>query len=310
MLALGVCFDTVDWRWWVREDKLAKILSLLQKVTNGEKMTKDSIQSINGRIIDLSFLVRGGRYNMVHLLRAAMQLEHDPKPLTPSNLLREQCEWRSIRLQASFFSSPITNPDLTRTATALQAWTDAAGGCDKAFGAGVGGVIPPFVYFYQPWPAWLNNHRKNSSGDVFSSKLSCLELLGPLITISVIPEMVVEQHLVVYVDNQGSCDIYRKGYSTKCLYAACIAKACFDVAEGLGATMSVEKIRRCSDWGSLAADTLSKGKMAEFREMMPGRDKIPATIPQTIIDWLKDPTQDWKLGSKIVLEIKKENECI
>ena len=43
-------------------------------------------------------------------------------------------------------------------------------------------------------------------------------------------------------------DVYRKGHSTKCMYTSTSTKA----------TVTVEKIKRCSDRGSYTADMISK----------------------------------------------------
>ena len=156
----------------------------------------------------------------------------------------------------------------------------------------------------------LNNCRKNLEGVIFSSKLTLLELLGPLMTLCAAPEMVMGQHLVVYVDNAGSCHVHCKGYCTKCDYTSCIAKACWDVAEGLGATMTVEKIRRCSDHYSKAADCFIKAEIDKFREMMPNRDAKPADVPKTLVQWLHNPTDDNQLGAKLLLELNEKVEVV
>lgn len=312
VLALGVCFCTTTWTWWVREDKLGRILHLLRKIIEAEEdLLGEEMLSLNGRVQDLRFLVRGGRYNVVHFLRAVWPGtlgQIGKKDLVkPSDRLREQALWWSLRLQAAAQRSPIVHPDPVRPSNALQAWTDAAGGSDSQMGAGLGGVFPPHKYFYLPWPAWLNNRRTNNDGVKFHSKLSCLELLGPLVILSIVAEEVRGQHLVCYVDNQGSCDIHRKGYSTRCVYSSTLAKACWDLAEGLGASMTVEKIRRCSDPYSRAADCLSKGKVEEFKCFVPDRNR-PERVPEAVITWLKDPREDPRLGSKILLELSDRME--
>ena len=79
--------------------------------------------------------------------------------------------------------------------------------------------------------------------------------------------------------------------------------------EGLGASMTVEKIRRCSDTFSRAADYLSKGKVEEFKFLMPDRNQ-PEKVPDAIITWLKDPREDSRLGAEILLEISDRVEVV
>ena len=108
---------------------------------------------------------------------------------------------------------------------------------------------------------------------IFISFLSLpLELLGPLVLLVTCGDLIAGGHLrCCYVDNQGECDIYRKGHSTQCVYSASIAKAIYEVADSIGASVSVEKIRRCSDRGAYTADMLSKGNLREVGRMMPLR---------------------------------------
>ena len=116
----------------------------------------------------------------------------------------------------------------------------------------------------------------------------------------------VGNSLLSNTDNQGSVDIYRKGHSTKCVYTSTVAKAIFDIAEAIGVTVSVEKIRRCSDRGSYTADQISKGNLKEMRRMMPLRDRAgPCAVPASIISWIRDPKEDMRLGQAILEELKR-----
>jgi hypothetical protein len=133
------------------------------------------------------------------------------------------------------------------------------------------GPARPYRYFYLPWPQWINAKGENGDGVVFASKLTCLELLGPLVLLVTCGDLAGGGHLRCYVDNQGAVDVYRKGHSTGCLYTSTIAKAIYEVSEAIGVVVSVEKVKRCSDRGSYTADMISKGNMTDVRKMMPLR---------------------------------------
>ena len=110
-------------------------------------------------------------------------------------------------------------------------------------------------------------------------------------------------HLRVFVDNQGAVDIFAKGHSTKCEYTSAIAKAIYDVSVAVGVSVTVEKVRRCSDQGSYTADMLSKGNLAELRRMMPDRDD-PSPVPESIIKWVRDPRRDLDWAVEILRELR------
>ena len=164
--------------------------------------------------------------------------------------------------------------------------------------------MPPYRYFYLPWPEWLNRRRGNEDGVVFASKLTCLELLGPLVLLAVCGDMVAGNHIRCYVDNQGAVDIYRKGHSTQCVYSSTIAKAIYEVADSIGATVTVEKVRRCSDRGSYTADMLSKGNLREAWRLMPLRE-TPCTIPPSILSWVSNPRLDMEWSRAILSDMEK-----
>ena len=116
--------------------------------------------------------------------------------------------------------------------------------------------------------------------------------------------------LVVYVDNKGACDIWRKGFSTSCFYSYSIAKALNDVSRGLNCRVHVTKIARCSDSGSIAADAISKADFKLFRAVMPDYNRAMCNIPVTIQRWLSDPRVDMELGDKILLEMSKSQQVL
>ena len=140
----------------------------------------------------------------------------------------------------------------------------------------MGGLIPPFRYFY----------------------------LGALITLTVGVDLAAGGHIRIFVDNQGAVDIFRKGHSTACLYTSTVAKAIFEVAQATGVQVTVEKVRRCSNRGAYTADQIAKGHFAELRRMMPLRQG-PWDIPRSIVDWIKDPKVNMHWSKEILVDLEK-----
>ena len=305
LIGLGVMFNIKEWTWRYKADKLARILIQLDRLRKGELIASKEMQSLVGKLVDVRPLVRGGRYNMLYMLRAAQQAEELGRDIVPQQELRDQASWWIVALQAANIWSPIVNPRQYVPSNAVEGWTDAAGGSLSHVGAGVGGLIPPFLYYYLPWPHWLNAGGKNSDGIVFKNKLSCLELLGPLILLSTCGDVVQGSHLRVYIDNMGAVEIFRKGHSTSCGYTSTIAKALYEIAEAIGARVTVEKITRCSDAGSYTADMLSKANFREFKHMMPLRES-PREVPRSILRWIKDPQEDLSWSNEILKDMEKQ----
>ena len=301
--ALGVVFNTETWTWSLKPDKLARMNQSLVKIMQGEEMEYQEMQSIIGKLIDIKSLVQGGKFNLQYFLQLAHLDLKKKDRVRPSPELQEQAGWWRTALAMVNKHSPIVHPDVRIPSNAVLGYTDAAGGSWGKVGVGVGGLIPPHCYFYLPWPAWLNQGGCNSEGVSFSSKLSCLELLGALVLLVACGDVAVGGHLRIFVDNQGSVDIYAKGHSTKCEYTSAIAKAIYDVSMAVGVTVTVEKIRRCSNQGAYTADMISKGNLTELRRMMPDRN-APSSVPPSIIRWLKDPKKNMKWAKEILQDLR------
>ena len=280
-------------------------MHILGRVERGEDLEFQEFQSITGKLIDVRCLVKGGRYNLLHFLKVVNQELPKSQLVKPTSELREQARWWRVALAVAHRRSAIVHPDPQIPSNAVNGYCDAAGGTMERMGHGVGGLVPPFKYFYQPWPAWLNMGLANSEGVSFSSKLSCLELLGALILLVTCGDLAVGGHLRIHVDNQGSVDIYAKGHSTRCEYTSAVAKAIYDVSVAVGVNVTVEKIRRCSDQGSYTADMLSKGNLREAQRMMPDR-LMPCTVPKSILAWLSNPHRRLNWAEDILDDLEKE----
>jgi hypothetical protein len=74
----------------------------------------------------------------------------------------------------------------------------------------------------------------------------------------------------------------------------------------LGSVLHVEHTPRCSDWGSSAADSLSRKITTGFlEERMLSRWKH-LKIPDVLATWLKNPINDWDLPFKIVKFVEEK----
>ena len=124
------------------------------------------------------------------------------------------------------------------------------------------------------------------------------------------PDMCRNTELVTYVDNQGSCDIWKKGFSTSCLYSYTIVNALNEEARGLNCRVHVQKITRCSDTWALAADALSKADFKLFWNLMPDHNTSMEKVPKAVIKWLMDPTIDMELGTKILQEMASSHQVL
>ena len=67
--------------------------------------------------------------------------------------------------------------------------------------------------------------------------------------------------------------------------------------------LRVEKIRRCSDGGSVLADAISKGNIDALRKAWPIKRNL-VEIPSSLLSWIRNPVDNMFLGEKILEDLK------
>ena len=148
----------------------------------------------------------------------------------------------------------------------------------------------------------------NSDGEVFASKITCLELLGALVLLATCTDLAaVGGQLRIFIDNQGAVDVYRKqcktrnkkGNSKNCDYTSSIAKAIFEIAKATGVEVSIEKIKRCSNLEAITADEISKGKLKGVKGL------VPCKIPESIAQWIMNPKKNLNWAKDILKDMEE-----
>jgi hypothetical protein len=130
--------------------------------------------------------------------------------------------------------------------------------------------------------------------------MSALELLGPLLVLAAGARQVRGLELRIWVDNIGSCNIWRHGYSNTCRLSTTVVKAIGEIAAGLGCHVDVQKVTRCSSAGTRMADALSKADFRRFRAEPAG-----ATVPLSMMAWVARPVIEDELGTRILRELAR-----
>jgi hypothetical protein len=305
-VVFGVHYDTVAWTWAIPEDKLAATCILLEQAMSEAELPAKTVRSLVGKLIHVKALVPGGRFNIDKIMRMYKTAARTEAAVAVSSACRRQFRFWHIFLRVCSGRVDIPRPPGQRTAGALNAYTDAAGGSSEAVGRGTGGVLADWWY-YIPWAKRINAGGWRVDGKKVGRKLSALELVGPLVVVAAAADICRGRPLQVWVDNAGSVEVYRKGYSRSCRLCTTLVKAMATVAAGIGCQLEVMKITRCTGTGATMADQLSKARFQDFR--LTAEEKgwplrvEPARIPAVLLKWLDRPFPCDRLGGDILSEI-------
>jgi hypothetical protein len=304
----GIYYNTTDWTWCMPEKKLSRLIADITEALGANTVHEKEVKKIAGKILHIKPLIPGGKFHIDQIMKWLADSNRMDQ-VTVQPLVRQQLQFWTVLLRACSGHTTIPYPFDKPPAWAINAYTDAAGGSATNPASGSGGAMDDWWYWY-PWAKKLQHGILKHEGKKISRKLSALELIGPLIIVSTNVQQCRYHPVTVWVDNIGSVEIWRKGYSNHCTLSTTIAKAINTVATAIGCELFIRKITRCSNTGAKIADHLSKGRFKEARSaaaeagtplrMEPGR------IPQQLLHWLANPVVDDCLGDKIVADIARE----
>lgn len=310
---LGIYYDTTTWTWSIPCEKLHRFLAQIKNALNTEYLTNAEIWSLVGRVLHYAPLFPGGRFNIIHLIKlnSVSTIKKQLVPLTEK--FKRQLYFWYLTLKATTNCASIPNIDLRAPAWSIDFYTDAAGGSTFTPGLGTGGVQSNW-WFYVPWSRAINCGTKAHDGKKLSQKMSALELVGPLICVSSHCDKIRSRHITIHVDNSGSVEIWRKGYSNTCDLCTTLVTAIAEVSAGLGCTTHIAKISRRSSTGPILADYLSKAEFPLFRNLAENSgwdiDLNPAWIPPSILLWISNPKVTDDLGTQILTDISKRTPIL
>lgn len=307
-IVFGVEYDTECWTWGIPDQKMAVMAAQIKEILNASRCKRREIQSVVGRIVHVRPLLADGRLHVDHLMRL-QSLSMDGEEwvdLTPE-FKRQLHFWLVMLLTCSkrcAIPAPFSLPPW-----AVECFTDAAGGSMEGMGHGLGAVIPDLDWWaFLPWTRDLNAGKLLCDGKKVARKLSALELIGPLLVLAAGARQVRGLELRFWVDNQGSCNIWKHGYSNACRLSTTVVKAIAEVAAGLGCRIDIQKVTRCSSAGTRMADALSKGDFRRFRSE-PGIGAAlradPAGVPLALLAWVARPVVEDELGTRILRELAR-----
>jgi len=224
-VVFGVEYDTESWTWGIPSQKMAVMAAQIKDILGSERCKQREIQSVVGRIVHVRPLLADGRLHVDHLMRLqSLTMDGDDwVDLTPE-FKRQLHFWLIMLLTCSkrcTIPAPYHLPPW-----AVDCYTDAAGGSLEGAGRGVGAVIPDLDWWgFLPWTRDLNAGRLQCEGKKIARKMSALELLGPLLVLAAGARQVRGLELRIWVDNIGSCNIWRHGYSNTCQLSTTVVKA-------------------------------------------------------------------------------------
>jgi hypothetical protein len=309
---LGIVFNTETLSWRLPEEKIEKCLKSISDIENKQETTLLEMQQLMGNLNhvgQMSPFLWNFRFKPNKTLAACNNVL-EPVLLSDATL-QELNVWRNFLLDSEKWS-PISHPPHHPPICTKKFFTDAAGlpkgvkwKCN--IGCGVVGVdesSDTMLAFQLWWPKEFITNKMDSKGCRFGEKTSTLEQIAILVPLLLVPEKLTNQHIILETDNIacvfGHQNCLMKGDECASIFIRTVHLIC----AYLGSTLHVLHSPRCSDWGSITADKLTREHTTDFlEERMLVRWKH-LSIPKVLQQWLDNPTEDWDLPFKLLEHVQ------
>ena len=267
LVFLGIRIDTERMQLSLDQDKLARIVALVESWDSRRSATKRELQSLIGHLSHAATVVQPGRTflrRMIDLMKVAKQPGHHVR-LTVA--FRSDLHWWASFLPRWNGRSIIPQPQPLHTITA-----DASGSW------GCGAVNDEGSWFQLQWPeSWAQSH------------IAAKEMVPIIIAVAIWGKMWPAGSVRIRSDNMAVVSALASGsardallmHLLRCLH---FFSAHFDMG-----------LQPCHIPGVLntAADALSRDNMVYFFQCCPQAREAPSAIPDPLVDMLVHHRPDW-----------------
>ena len=192
--------------------------------------------------------------------------------------------------------------------TALVLHTDAAGGASRKQTQGWGVVnLEKGEWARGSWPSYILKNTWHT-GARWGRRLTFLEGFTGLLAVPLWAAEIQEAGgAALMIDNIGFCYASSSGCSEDEILWT-LSKALADLAEGLGVPIRVFHTARRTSLGDKVADDLSKGKIPDVMQALPGSKDVSCWASRVLLSWLATPKVDMELGRAVLLELAARAE--
>jgi len=312
---LGIEFDSSDLSWSLPQDKTTKTLRLAYQALNGVLISTLDMQKLLGCLNYVSLMapfLNGFRRNLFNDL--AYSVAKDLPNVRLSDPAKNDLKiWVGFILDSSA-GHPIPSRPCSPPVFCKTFYSDAAGRADGSFAKDKVGVAS--VGFSEDGVInhakriWWNEEMLRSldeDGKKFGNKTMMLETIGLLLPFLFVPQLLKNQHIVLYVDNIGCCDSWDSRYSKEDQYTSILLRCLHLISCYLSSIVHVLHCPRRSNWASSKVDDMSRSSTSSTADdrliKSFGYSKMPTCMKQ----WLSNPVTDWSLPVKLLREVREIN---
>jgi hypothetical protein len=310
---LGIYFDSVKLAWKYPYEKKLKTLMRVKYAYEDNEMDLKSMQELLGSLNDVSQMcpfLRAFKFNLNKDLSYLAVNSNCKKKLSVNakkelkiwaNFLLDKCEWFPIPSRYHF-------PPLSR----FELISDASGKVsEEKVGCGNLGFNFDGTICFAHQLFWPKNFLSSidGMGSSFYCKTCMLEFVGIIIPFLVVPDMLAGKYVIVQVDNIGCVFGWINRQVAEDEMSSIFVRALHVISNYISCHIHIVHVPRNSTWAASVVDRLSRDSTTTRNDKRLIESFGSFVLPKKLIEWLKNPREDWGLVYNLLDHVKGIIKC-
>jgi hypothetical protein len=300
-VVLGVLFDTKNMTWALTKQKTSELQNLIFIVHNAPATHLKVLQQLMGKwesISQMCLFAKGFRWPVLNFIKQFAD-DEDVVLKIPNRVKDDMKIWAAIT-KAAEGGLPIPPPTTGPPLNHLVFVSDAAGrrpaGSRDETGVASVGICKGKTWFgcqifWQTRFTWL-----------IQDNTAVYEMVGLLLPILILHKQLKHQEICLLVDNEAIVWSWPKRRMKHDAVASILIRTLHILEAFLSCRIHVEHLPRVSTTAARIVDNLSRKSTTAEADLKHITHK-EEDIPKAFSKWLKNPTENWQLGTEIVQEI-------
>lgn len=314
---LGIQFDTNRLQWSLSPDKAAKVLRRMQGPLLGDSLSLLETQQLLGSLNDIGQMctfLRGFRHLLQNFLTDFGEDETIRRTL-PTQAKSDLRIWAAA-IADTVKGLPIPHRPTRPPVGTITFVSDAAGAqfarqgdrfipyCTDKFrgAASLSADSTGAIWFCArvTWPKHLLLHARDTRDHAYGCKSSTLEAVGILLPFLCCPAYIAGKDVLLLTDNEAIVFGWDSRKVKNDISASILIRATHIIAFYLGTSVTVQHLPRMSTPLATLADQLSRSSTTGKHQLAAIQHATSLPLPQPLLDWLRNPSDDWNLPLRLL----------
>jgi len=276
-------------------------------ILNSKNLVLKQFQELMGRLNDVGQMcpfLQGFKSNLNDVLSKLhnlpnVKLTHESKNelFVWANFINDCTEWQHIA--EPYNGIPIAHKVFSSDAAGCADSSQCEGkiGCGNV-GFSYDGIV---IFAYQLfWPDEILRLARDEKLCRVGNKTTTLEFLGIVLPFLIVPRELRSQHILVKVDNIGCYFGWLNKQVPGDKMASILVRALHLISSYLECRIHIDHLPRNSSWDAQLVDRLSRDKSTTKKDRDLLRSFDLPRVPETLLEWMRDPTEDWGLPMRLL----------